>query len=392
MPYGDRRRPTGRFRYKNGWITLKKCRWPRRQRRAFAMAGNPDLPARFAAHWERLSDLAPGARLAVAISGGSDSVALLLLLWRLAQRRGLRLAVAHFHHGLRPEADADARMVGNLAARLGLPFWMCRSQRLSPGMPNLEAQARRLRYRFFHCLLSVNLRGSQATRPGALLPLAAAVATGHTLNDQAETVLMRLLRGSGTLGLSGIWPVVRAGHGQILRPLLPFTRAELQSWLRGQGQPWREDATNLDLRHRRNRLRHQLVPRLEVEYNPAIQRRLARLAEILQAEEQAWAGLMAEDVQLLAPVGTSLWPRRAPAASLAALPLARLRRLLRTLAARPGSPPPDSAHVEQITTAIQAAARPAAPTRARQFRLGGKLFRITPRWVSVQPLPPPALY
>lgn len=343
------------------------------------MLAAADLPARFAAHWDRQRWLAPGARLAVAVSGGSDSVALLLLLQRQAQRYGLQLAVAHLDHGLRPEASRDAAFVGELAARLRLPFWLCRSQRLTPVMPNLEAAARRLRYRFFRRLL--------VGQP----PLAAAVATGHTLNDQAETVLLRLLRGAGTLGLCGIWPTVRAGPGWILRPLLPFSRAELQAWLRSQGQAWREDASNRDPRHRRNRIRHHLLPLLTREYNPAVRHRLAALATLLQAEEEFWARVTAADGRLLTPAGgTGLRPPvsgpawRAATAALAALPLARLRRLLRALAARPGSAPPDFAHVDAIAAAIQAAAGPAPPSRPRFFRLGSAVLQVTPRWVWVR--------
>lgn len=338
-----------------------------------------DLPARFAAHWQRQRWLAPGARLAVAVSGGSDSVALLLLLQRQARRHGLQLGVAHLHHGLRAEAGGDAAFVSQLAAGLRLPLWLCRSQRLSPGMPNLEAAARQLRYRFFCRLLS----GKPA--------LAAAVATGHTLDDQAETVLLRLLRGAGTLGLCGIWPTVRAGAGKILRPLLPFSRAELQDWLCSQGQAWREDTTNRDLHHRRNRLRHQLLPLLARDYNPEVHRRLAGLATVLQAEEEAWAQITAGDGKLLAPGSGSGIRAPGPGAvrcaatgALAVLPLARLRRLLRALAARPGGAPPDFAHVDAVATAIQAAAGPAPPSRPRHFRLGSTVLQITPRWVWVQ--------
>ncbi|MGH9534990.1 MAG: tRNA lysidine(34) synthetase TilS [Terriglobales bacterium] len=331
------------------------------------------LPRRFAAHLDQQGWVAAGERIAVAVSGGSDSVALLLLLRRYAEGRGLRLGVAHFHHGLRAEAEEDAAFAAALARRLALPFWLCRSHGLR-GMANLEAVARERRYRFFRRLL---------LGPSAV---AQSVATGHTADDQAETVLMRLLRGSGPPGLGAIRPVLVAGGGRVLRPLLPFHREELQAWLGAEGEGWREDASNRDLRRLRNRIRHGLLPRLERDYNPRLRPRLAALAELVQAEEEVWAQLTAEDSRLLSRVDGGRW--RAETAQLAALPLARLRRLLRRMAT-PGLAP-DYAHLQAVVAAIRAAAGPAAPSRPRLFALGSAVIRITPRWVWRAPAGSPA--
>lgn len=332
------------------------------------------LPRRFAEHWDRQAWLRPGQRLALAVSGGSDSLALLLLLRRHAERRRLQLSVAHYHHGLRPDADADAEFAAAWARRLALPFWLCRATALRPEMPNLEAAARHRRYRFFSRLL--------ALAP----PTPDAVATGHTADDQAETVLLRLLRGTGPSGLCAIQPLLRAGRGRILRPLLPFHRDELQAWLRAEGVSWREDASNRDPRRRRNRIRHELLPALERDYNPRLRRRLAALAELMQAEEQVWAELTAADHRLAAPAeGTGL---QVETARLAALPLARLRRLLRAWAEEGGSGATcDFIHLEAVAAAIHAAAGAAPPNRPRHYRLGGQVVRITPRWVWLRPAP-----
>lgn len=354
---------------------------------AVSMPSLSSLPRRFAAHLDQQALLEPGQRVAVAVSGGSDSVALLFLLHACAMPRGLRLGVAHFEHGLRPESAADAAFVAALARRLHLPFWCCRTSRLSPRMPNLEAAARRLRYRFFRRLLL------------GPPPLAQAVATAHTLDDQAETVLLRLLRGAGTRGLCGIWPSIPSRTGQVIRPLLPFTRAELQAWLRAEGEPWREDATNRDLRRRRNRIRHELLPRLERDYNPRLRHRLAALAEILRAEEVEWTRITTEDCHLGCRTPgqvPGLSPGQdwsAPTPALAALPPARLRRLLRRVAAGPlgsGRRELNFAAVEALAAAVHAAAAPAPATRPRLFQLGQIVFRVTPRWVRAGPAPAPA--
>jgi tRNA(Ile)-lysidine synthase len=187
------------------------------------------------------------------------------------------LAVAHVHHGIRgAEADEDERFVGDLADDLGLELWAHRVE--TPAVARerkqtLEEAARELRYAWFRELLAQGKFD--------------AVATAHTLDDQAETVLHRLLRGAWTEGLGGIHPVVHCARGSILRPFLETRREEIREWLQQRGQPWREDATNQDTAHTRNRIRLDLMPRLG-EYNPQVAEQLARLATIARDEESWW--------------------------------------------------------------------------------------------------------
>lgn len=233
----------------------------------------------------------PGMRLAVAVSGGADSVALLRALVDAAGEIGLVLSVTHVHHGIRgAEADGDAEFVAALAAKHGLEF-----RRRDVNVPSaakekresLEEAARKLRYASFGELLSSGI--------------ADAVATGHTLDDQAETVLHKLLRGAWTEGLSGIHPVLAQPGGAIVRPFLGVRREEIEAWLSGIGQAWREDATNLDTTYTRNRLRHELLPALAA-YNPRIHEHLAGIATLARDEDAYWQGELARILpQLLLP-------------------------------------------------------------------------------------------
>lgn len=214
-----------------------------------------------------------GQTLVVAVSGGPDSVCLLHVLHGLKEELGIRLHVAHLNHQLRGgESDADAVYVSNLAGNLGLPATIAArdaaayqtEHRLSP-----EEAAREVRYAFL---------SETAGETGA-----PAVAVGHTADDQAETVLMNLLRGTGTRGLRGLQPVSRrqsaAGNFTIIRPLLEFTRKETVAYCRDHDLEPRLDATNLSEEPFRNRVRHRLLPILG-EYNPQITEVLLRTARI----------------------------------------------------------------------------------------------------------------
>lgn len=222
-------------------------------------------------------------RVAVAVSGGADSVALLRALAEEAREIGLVLMTAHVHHGIRgTEADQDERFVAELANRLGLEAWSHRVE--TPAVARekkqtLEETARELRYEWFRELLTQGRVD--------------AVATAHTLDDQAETVVHRLLRGTWTEGLGGIHPIVRCRRGIIVRPFLETRRLEIRVWLRETGQEWREDATNEDRAHTRNRIRGELMPHL-AEYNPQITEQLAHLATIARDEEAWWAAELAK--------------------------------------------------------------------------------------------------
>lgn len=235
--------------------------------------------------------LRPGMRLAVAVSGGADSIALLRRLAEAAPEIGLVLSVAHVHHGIRgAEADADAAFVEALAATLAIPFH--RHNVDTPAVAHarketLEEAARNLRYDWFRALLSEGV--------------ADAVTTAHTLDDQAETVLHKLLRGAWTEGLSGIHPVIACSKGVILRPFLAVRRTEIEAWLRSLGQDWREDATNQDTTFTRNRIRHELLPQLAT-FNAQIHTQLANLATIARDEEAYWDGELKQMlVSLLLP-------------------------------------------------------------------------------------------
>jgi tRNA(Ile)-lysidine synthase len=236
--------------------------------------------------------LKPGLRLAVGVSGGADSVALLRALAARGGELGLVLHVAHLHHGLRgAEADGDLEFVRELAEKLGLPFHSARVDVAAEAQADgdsgkaresIEEAARRLRYDWFRQLLS---RGEVD-----------AVATAHTLDDQAETVLAKFLRGAWTEGLSGIHPVVLFPEGQILRPLLAASRAEVEAYLGTLGQEWRQDSSNDDVVYTRNRVRHELLPLLE-SWNPQLREHLTQMAELARDEEAHWK----DQIERLAP-------------------------------------------------------------------------------------------
>lgn len=211
----------------------------------------------------------PGERIVVAVSGGADSVALLHVLLALRPTLKLALHIAHLDHSLRQGSSEDAGFVRDLGARCGLPTTIerrdvgaiCERQGWS-----LEDGARRLRYEF---LLEVARRNS-----------AGCVALGHTADDQAETVLMRLVRGTGLTGLCAI-PIKRRLDDNVwlVRPMLEVWRREVTAYLQEAGLAHREDPTNDDRRFIRNRIRRELLPLLEQDYNPNIKKALAHLAE-----------------------------------------------------------------------------------------------------------------
>ena len=226
--------------------------------------------------------LKPGLRLAVGVSGGADSVALLRALHERIGELGLVLHVAHLHHGLRgAEADADCEFVRVLAGELGLPFHSARVDVRAEAEKrgeSIEEAARRLRYLWFRELMSK-------------IPLHA-MATAHTCDDQAETVCAKFLRGAWTEGLGGIHPVVEFPEGRVLRPLLGATRADVEAYLKALGQLWREDASNRDPAFTRNRIRHELLPVRE-GWNPRLREHLAQMAELARDEEAWWQAELA---------------------------------------------------------------------------------------------------
>ncbi len=245
--------------------------------------------------------LRPGDRVGVAVSGGVDSVALLRLLIELRGELGIVLSVVHLNHKLRAaESDLDEQFVRDLAASHGLESVSeshdakayAAEKKLS-----LETAAREIRYEFFEKCL----RGGSLDK----------IATAHTIDDQAETVLMKLARGASTRGLAGIYPKVSIQHSAlsiqrntsvVVRPLLGTRRSDLEVYLGEFSQSWREDPSNRDLRHTRNRIRHGILPRLERHVNPSVRETLAETAEIARAEEEYWA----KEIGRLLP---ELWTR-----------------------------------------------------------------------------------
>jgi len=234
------------------------------------------MPAKPTLPFDR-TQIQPGDRLCVALSGGADSVALLLILHAERESLGIGLSAVHVHHGLRgAEADADQRFVEDLCIAHDIPLHLHQTsvpQRVSETRETIEEAARNLRYDFFTTLLASGHADS--------------ILTAHTLDDQAETVLMKLLRGAWTEGLSAIHPVITLPKGKILRPFLNTRRADIESFLKAANQPWREDSTNTDTAFTRNKIRHELLPQLRA-YNPNLDQTLANLAELAREEESRW--------------------------------------------------------------------------------------------------------
>ena len=315
--------------------------------------------------------LRPGMRLAVALSGGADSVALLRILAARSAELGLVLHAAHLHHGLRgAEADGDLEFCRELAAKLGLPFHEARvdaareaaaDPKSGKAAETLEEVARRLRYAWFWQLMaSENID---------------AIATAHTLDDQAETVLAKFLRGAWTEGLAGIAPRLQTaggGPGAIVRPLLAATRSEIEAYLREIGQDWREDTSNRNLTFTRNRIRHELLPLLE-GWNPRLREHMAQMAALGLRRRSLVAGGAGAHRSAVALAGTTSARRRPRSwhrsrlrawlievGRLAALAPALQRRLIRYAA-------------EQFGAALNFSATEAVRSLALEGRAGRKL-------------------
>jgi tRNA(Ile)-lysidine synthase len=321
-----------------------------------------DLDARVGETIRRHGLLGPGDTVLVAVSGGSDSVALLDVLRRLAPALDLRLHVIHVHHGLRPEADGEAAWVADLCARWGVP---CRLERVHVAerrhgarWPGPEGAAREARHAAF---------GAAARRVGARR-----IATGHTADDQAETVLMRLLQGAGPRGLAGIAPV----RGPYVRPLLEVRRAEVRAHLAARGLSWLEDPSNRDPAFLRNRLRHEVLPWLEEALGPDVAGALARGGAVARA---ALADLESRARAILGRVGRPV-PRGLvlPREPLAALPRDLALEVLRGAALRVESSATWRGAVRRRLAGLLAAGPEGAA-----FRLGAVSFEASGDWLRV---------
>jgi tRNA(Ile)-lysidine synthase len=232
------------------------------------------------AHCQKDELLRPGDRVGVAVSGGADSVALLLLLLELREKLGIVLSVVHFNHKLRGKAsDADEKFVAQLAEKHGLEFFCGHAavgKEAKKKRANIEATGREARYGYFR----------QLAEEGKI----AKIAVAHTADDQAETVLAHILRGTGLAGLGGIHPVAPP----IFRPLLSFRGDDLRDYLRRMKQKWREDATNQDTSRTRARIRKKLIPLLEKQFQPAVVEHLATLADLAREDEAFFDALLEE--------------------------------------------------------------------------------------------------
>ena len=211
--------------------------------------------------------LRPGDRVTCAVSGGADSMALLWGMYLAREKLGISVSAAHFNHGLRgEESNRDEAFVADFCKAYNIPCVCCKGA-VTPGKKGLEAAARDARYAFFRTL------------PGK-------IATAHTADDNAETVLMHMVRGTGLKGLGGISPV----SGNLIRPMLSVTRQEVLAFLAEQGIPYVEDSTNAEDAFLRNRIRHRVIPVLREE-NPRFSENMSRMALSLREDEMLLRGI-----------------------------------------------------------------------------------------------------
>jgi tRNA(Ile)-lysidine synthase len=321
------------------------------------------LAARVLAGIRRRELFERGARVVAAVSGGSDSVALAWILRELSDAGALRLtAIAHLDHSLRgAESARDAAFCRDLAAEFGLPFDVeaVDVARLAKDQgQSIEEAGREARYAFFE---RVRARTS-----------ADAVATGHTRDDQAETVLMRVFRGAGTKGLGGIPP----RRGAIVRPLIDLRRVELVGWLDALGRHWVEDSTNADRALTRNWIRHALLPEITARFGDGVVDVLARGADLARADDS----VLSEIAREVAPgiqenVGDAI-DLSVPA--LCVQPLAIRQRVVRGALRRVGDRGPSAAQVAAVLRMAESGQPARLRLGQRQLELsgGGRVLSI----------------
>ena len=280
------------------------------------MPRGSDLYARWSAEMRREGLFHAGDRVGVAVSGGADSVLLLEFMKQFARTKGLVVTAVHFNHHLRgAESDEDEAFVRELARSAGIEFTRGEADVARVARErhrNLEATARELRYRFFLSLIA-----------RARLDK---VATAHTANDQAETVLLRLLRGTGSRGLGGIYPVL---EGKVFRPFLNLTRADIETEMGRRKLAFRTDSTNRNARLRRNRIRMELIPALRRDFGVDVVPLLKGLAERSRDDEEFLEDLARERAQPWR-VREGL-VEKIPVRSLIDFPRALARRVLRQM-------------------------------------------------------------
>jgi len=308
-----------------------------------------------------------GETVLAAVSGGADSVALLHVLHSLAGEWAWTLHAVHVHHGLRPEADADAAFVRDLCAQLGVALHVERVVvRQGPPWEGLEAEARRARYRAFRDV---------AQRIGAHR-----VATAHTADDQAETVLMRLLEGAGPRGLAGI---ARA-RGLYVRPLLDVRRAQVEAYLRGRGVPWVDDQSNFDTRMLRNRIRHEVLPFLTRVVEPSLVERLCRSATLVRSMVEDLEAAAVRELRRLGREEAGGWVLPMP--ELGSLPRELAAETVRQAARALGHPGSMRGHAQRALRRLLVSASTPGVLRA-----GGLMVERSGRWLRVGPERLPSL-
>ena len=303
----------------------------------------------------------PGTRVLIGVSGGSDSVALVFLLRDLVENGGFTLAgLAHLNHQLRTTAQRDEAFCRELAERLNLRIVVknedvkgyARGRNLS-----VEDAARRIRYDFME--QAADALGAER------------IAVGHTQDDQAETFLLKLIRGAGLTGLGGIYP----RRGRVIRPLLDVPRADLRSYLASRGERWVEDESNEDLENPRNRIRHVVLPELDRAAGGPTRPAIARAAGLLREDAEWFDELAARRYVELTeetPDGVAI----ETAALLAEPPPLRRRILLRALRAAAGGREVGLEHVDAAMAALTGAAGGADVPGGRVERKRGKLVLI----------------
>jgi tRNA(Ile)-lysidine synthase len=310
----------------------------------------------------RRYDLLPaGSRVLVGLSGGSDSVAATRILLELSEHGGFTVAgLAHLNHGLRPSAARDEAFCREFAQRIGLALLVEHAavrDFASAESLSIEDAARRLRYAFLE--------------RAAAEVAADRIAVGHTQDDQAETVLLKLMRGAGLRGLGGIYP----RRGAVIRPLLDVTRDDLRAYLQSRAETWIEDETNEDLANPRNRIRHRVLPELDRALEGSARPAIARAAALIREDGQ-WLDALSE-ARFLTLAHSTEAGLEFDVGSLADTPVPVLRRvLLRALRATGRNREIGLDHVEAVTALLTGAQGGVDVPGTRVELRGGKLVLL----------------